>query len=243
MLNIQKWTKSYIKQGTEMDRPEWRKTSRKAARKTFLFTGLGVLAFVAVSIIVGLTGFNSEVGSWIGSLVFFAGLVPYLVVASINSRVMVLRSGKDLENYVAVMKATSVSSEQVTKEAQGAFKHSAKKTLATMDAKRAATKYIYDDAIYLFKSNIFLPAVIMTLDAIVFVATGTLSGLNVIATIFVLAAFALDFVFFLRAKKRHQEQMNWIQDEENQALNRAREALDKSHEERLKASASVVYPD
>lgn len=243
MLNIQKWTKDYIKQGSEMKRPEWRNVSRKTARKTYIFAGLGVIAFVAISVAVNLTGFNEEVGGWIGSAVFFLGVVPYLAVTCINSRVMVLRNKKDLDEYVTIMKATPVSTEQLDKEALGSFKHTAKKTLATMDAKRAATKYIYDDAVYVFKSNIFFPAIILILDAIDFIGTGSLSGLSLTATVLAFAAFALNVVFLFRSKKRNEEYMGWIQNEENQALNRAREVLNKSHEEREKAAVSVVYPD
>lgn len=243
MLNIQKWTKDYIKQGTEMKRPEWRNASQRITRKTYLFAALGLIAFVATSIIVGLTSFDREVGGWIGSVVFFLGFAPYLVVAFINSRVMVLRNKKDLDEYVTIMKATPASTEQLDKEALGSFKHTAKKTLAAMDVKRAATKYIYDDAVYVFKNSIFLPIFIFILDAIEFIGTGSLSGVSVIATIFVFAAFALEAVFLFRAKKRKEEYMSLIQNEENQALNRAREVLNQRHEEREKAAMSVVYPD
>jgi hypothetical protein len=243
MLNIQKWTKNYIKQGSELERSDWRKVSQKTVRKTYLFAGLGALAFVIISLVVSLTGFDIEVGGWIGSLVFFVGMVPCLIVTFINARVIVLRNQKDLTEYVKVMLATPASSEQANKEALGAFKHAAKKTLATMDSKRAATKYIYDDSVYLLKSNIFLPIFILAVDAIAFIATGNLSGLSIAATIFVFVAFASDLVFFLRAKNSYEERMAWIQDEENQALNRAREVLNKRHEEREKAAASVVYPD
>lgn len=248
MLKIQTWTKNYIKQGSEMEDSEWMKASWKTARKTFRFVGLGLLAFIAIAVIVAISGMDRGVGSIFTSIAFFAGFSPYLYVSILNTRVTIIREKakiSQLRKELAEGKKQlpTPDAEQVAKEALGSFKHAAKKTLATMDAKRAVVRENYEHGVNTFKNDLFFPALLVLLDIITFVSTGTLGGLIMTATAFVLAVFAIDVLSFFNARKEYKRQMANIQDAENQAVNAARNILADSHEKREKSATSVVYPD